>query len=182
MPVLLALASWAVPLRRTVLLGDLSRAERAGVQPVPRAGGRMVTAVAEKSDRRQGGIKFSELVDRWGRLRPNPWGAFSQDAVERLATTTSWTLAPRLFCLAFGRMDRHGHSMWAQDELRESLDRLDPTTGELIAVDRTSVAKALRSLIDEGWVCEDSTVRCVRFSQNLAQKAVGKSLPCRVHR
>lgn len=139
-------------------------------------------AVVEKREPRHGGIKFAQLIDRWGRLRPNPWGAFSQDAVERLATTTSWTLAPRLFCLAFSRMDRHGHSMWAQDELREALGRLDHATGELIAVDRTSVSKALRSLTSEGWVCEDSTVQCVRFSQNLAQKGSGRNVPCRVHR
>lgn len=142
----------------------------------------MTSQTMASAEPRAWGIAFPWLVDRYGKKRPNPWVAISQNTLGEAARRTRWTLAPRMYQMALSRMDRHGHSMWAPGELRDSLAKLHPQTGELVDVDRSAVTKALQSLIDDELICRDSTVQCVRFAQADAQMAYGKDRVCRVHR
>lgn len=142
----------------------------------------MVTAIVSASPRVRRGINFADLIDQWGKSKPNPWVAVNQYELRELAVRCGAPLAWRMWMLAMGRMDRHGHSMWAPGELHESLVRLDRKTGELVAVDRSSITKALNTLITDGVVCDDSTTVCVRFSDSFVQSAYGKNRDCRVHR
>lgn len=143
------------------------------------AGDRLVSRDDPAPWRRREGIDFRSHVRGTG----GEWVAFGQDAIGELARseTNGSDLGTRILFLAASQADRHGHCQFAADELRMSLPCLNKTTGEITYPNRTSIYPALNRLMDAGWICEDSTPRCVRFPQRILQKNYGSNTRCFQH-
>lgn len=153
---------------RRILLTDLRRArQHERNRPNARAGPLV------RSRRR---IDFSTSD------QPNVWISLSQAGLLRHAVASvDAPLWCRIWMLALTRIDADGHSMWVTHELANALPLVSRQNGELRTPSDRQVRRAVRKLVDLGWVCADSETRCMRFAMRDAQNPIGSSGRCFVH-
>lgn len=93
--------------------------------------------------------------------RRQPFAMHVQHVWEERSADRRLPMWLRLAALAYGMHDSTGHAPFAAGQLGLILGHVDPTTGEVVEVDKANVQRAIREAKRAGWLADESGTRCL---------------------
>lgn len=90
-------------------------------------------------------------------------------------------LSLRLWALALANVNRDGHAEFSTGELADNLAYVDKGTGELRQYGDRRIRKAIAALVEDGWLKDGSSVRCLWVPWAWVQRGTGRT-GCKIHK
>jgi len=91
----------------------------------------------------------------------NPWARHYQRVWEERAGDPRMPYWLRVAALAYGKHAANGHAVFKAGQIGLILATVNTATGEIKALDRGSVQRAIRSAVEYGWLASESRSRCL---------------------